>query len=140
MTEKSPAWRSLRTRSNSKPPPKAEQTHSKREKLIFYITPTPTTNHTMLAKFDIDYVIHPQHNKRQDTHRTDDPVEAEDFLMNLLAVGARINAIKHEGIELEQPKADRMLRVAAERMASRLLGRSLDLDSVEVKHRFGFAA
>jgi hypothetical protein len=33
-----------------------------------------------------------------------------------------------------------MLRVAAERLASRLLGRSLDLDSVEVKHRFGFAA
>jgi hypothetical protein len=33
-----------------------------------------------------------------------------------------------------------MLRVAAERLASRLLSRSLDLDSVEVKHRFGFAA
>lgn len=94
----------------------------------------------MLAKFDIDYVIHPQHNKRQDTHRTDDPVEAEDFLMHLLAVGARINAIRHEGIELEKPKADHMLRVAAERLASRMLGTSLNLDSVEVKHRFGFAA
>lgn len=94
----------------------------------------------MLAKFDIEYVIHPQHNKRRDTHRTDDPVEAEDFLMNLLSVGARISAIKHEGIELEPPQADRMLRVAAERLASRLLGRSLDMDSAEVKHRFGFAA
>jgi hypothetical protein len=94
----------------------------------------------MLAKFDIEYVIHPQHNQRHDIHRTDDPVEAEDFLMNLLIIGARIIAIKHEGIELEQPKSDRMLRVAAERLASRMLGRSLDLDSIEVKHRFGFAA
>ena len=94
----------------------------------------------MLAKYDIEYVIHPQHNQRQDTHRTDDPVEAEDFLMNLLIVGARIKAIKHEGIALEAPQADRMLRVAAERLAARLLGRSLDVDAAEVKHRFDFAA
>ncbi len=94
----------------------------------------------MIAKFDIEYIIHPQHNQRVDTHRTDDPVEAEDFLMNLLIVGARITAIKHEGSVLEAGQSDRMLRVAAERLASRLLGRALDLDSVEVKHRFGFAA
>ncbi|OYW30226.1 MAG: hypothetical protein B7Z47_03845 [Chthoniobacter sp. 12-60-6] len=94
----------------------------------------------MLAKFDIEYVTHPQHNQRVDTHRTDDPIEAEDFLMNLLVAGARINAIKHEGIELEQPKADRMLRVAAERLASRLVGTALNLDAAQVKHRFGFAA
>lgn len=94
----------------------------------------------MLAKFDIEYIIHPQHNLRVDTHRTDDPVEAEDFLMNLLVVGARIQAIKHEGLVLEAGQADRMLRVAAERLASRLLGASLALDSIQVKHRFGFAA
>jgi hypothetical protein len=52
----------------------------------------------MLAKFDIDYVIRPQHNKRLDTYRTDDPVTAEDFLMNLLAGAAHIVAIKHEGV------------------------------------------
>lgn len=94
----------------------------------------------MLAKFDIEYVIHPQHNQRLDIHRTDDPVEAEDFLMNLLVVGARIQAIKHEGVTLEQPQADRMLRVAAERLASRLLGNALNLDAAQVKHRFGLAA
>ncbi|MFZ2276927.1 MAG: hypothetical protein WAW39_03970 [Prosthecobacter sp.] len=94
----------------------------------------------MLAKFDIEYVIHPQHNQRLDTHRTDDPVEAEDFLMNLLIVGARIRSIKHEGIALDQPQSDRMLRVAAERLASRLLGGSLGLDAAQVRHRFGFAA
>lgn len=94
----------------------------------------------MLAKFDIDYVIHPQHNKREDTHRTDDPVEAEDFLMTLLSAGARIKAIKHEGIELEPAQTDRMLQVAAERLASRMLGESLDLDAAEVRHRFSLAA
>ena len=94
----------------------------------------------MLAKFDIEYIIHPQHNKRVDTHRTDDPVAAEDFLMNLLVAGARIQAIKHEGIELERPQSDRMLRVAAERLAARLLGGALNLDASAVKHRFGFAA
>ncbi len=94
----------------------------------------------MLAKFDIEYMFYPQHNKRHDIHRTDDPVEAEDFLMYLLVNGALIVAIKHEGIELDRVQSDRLLRVAAERLASRLLGQSLGLDSVEVKHRFGFAA
>ena len=47
----------------------------------------------MIAKFDIEYKIHPQHNKRVDTHRTDDSVEAEDFLMHLLIAGARILSI-----------------------------------------------
>lgn len=94
----------------------------------------------MLAKYDIEYVIHSQHNQRVDTHRTDDPIEVEDFLMNLLAAGARIRAIKHEGIELDPSQSDRLLKVAAERLASRLLCCSLDLDSPTVKHRFGFAA
>jgi hypothetical protein len=94
----------------------------------------------MLAKFDIEYVIQRPHNKRTDIHRTDDPVEAEDFLMSLLCAGARIGAIKHEGVELDQKQSDQMLRVAADRLASRLLGASLALDSVEVNHRFGFAA
>jgi hypothetical protein len=94
----------------------------------------------MLAKFDIEYIIRPHHNKRKDTHRTDDPVAAEDFLISLLSTGAHVVAIKHEGVELAQAQSDQMLRIAAERLASSLLCRSLDLDAVEVNHRFGFAA
>jgi hypothetical protein len=94
----------------------------------------------MLSKFEIEYVIHPQHSERVDTHRTDDPIEAEDFLMNLLVSNVRIGAIKHEGVELDRPQADRMLQVAADRLASRLLGGALGIDSASVKHRFGFAA
>lgn len=94
----------------------------------------------MLAKFDIEYVIQYHHNKRVDSHRTDDPVEAEDFLMSLLRVGARIKAIKHEGVELDRTQSDRMLRVAADRLASRAISSALDLDAVAVTHRFGYAA
>ena len=94
----------------------------------------------MIAKFSIDYITFPQHNKRVDTHRTDDPVEASDFLMNLLILGARIPAIKHEGVELGPHAFDKMIKQAAERVASRLIATALHLDSVEVHHRFGFPA
>lgn len=94
----------------------------------------------MLAKFDIDYITHPQHNKTVHTHRTDDPVTAVDFLTSLLAIGARVSAIKHEGIELSQVQADQMLGVAAQRLVSGMLATALGLDAAEVKQRFGFAA
>jgi len=94
----------------------------------------------MLSKYAIDYTIFPQHNKRVETHRTDDPVEAEDFLMHLLASGVRILSIKHDGVELDQAMSDKMIRVAAERLMSRLLETSLNLDSAAARHRFGFAA
>lgn len=93
----------------------------------------------MLAKYTIQYTIFPQHNKRVESHYTDDPVEAEDFLMYLLAGGARILAIKHEGADFDQAQSDRMLRVAAGRLAARMLGESLQLDAPAVKHRFTFA-
>ena len=94
----------------------------------------------MIAKFDIEYVVRPQHNKRVDIHRTDDPVAAEDFLTGLLASGSAITAIRHEGVSLSQHQTDQMIRVAAERLISSLLCQSLHLDSAAVKHRFGFAA
>lgn len=95
---------------------------------------------TMLSKFTIDYVLFPHHNHRVSTHRTDDPVEAEDFLMHLLATGSRIMAIRHDAQELEPQQLDRMIKVAVERLASRMLEQSLAIDSAAVKHRFGFAA
>ena len=79
-------------------------------------------------------------NNAHSSHFTDDPVEAEDFLMYLLANGTRISAIKHEGVDLDGTQSDRMLRVAAGRLAARMLGESLHLDPAAVKHRFGFAS
>lgn len=94
----------------------------------------------MLKKFDIDYIVLPQHNKRVVTHRTDDPVEAEEFLAHLLAAGAKITGIRHDAEELTPSQFDRMVKVAAEGLVARLLGKSLGLDSAEIRHRFGFAA
>ncbi len=94
----------------------------------------------MLTKFAIDYDLTPHHGSRNCTHFTDEPVEAEDFLMHLLVARARITAIRHEGAALTGHAFDRMLKIAAERIAAQLLRESLQIDAGEVKHRFGFAA
>jgi len=94
----------------------------------------------MLPKFSIDYIALPKHNHRTLTHRTDDPVEVEDFLMHLLASGATIKEIRHDGKVLSGHQFDQMLKVAAERVASLLLRQALGLDASEIKDRFGFAA
>ena len=58
----------------------------------------------MLPKFSIDYIAMPKHNHRVFTHQTDDPVEAEGFLMHLLVSSARINEIRHDGKALNGPQ------------------------------------
>jgi hypothetical protein len=94
----------------------------------------------MLKKFSIDYVTMPKHSTRVLTHLTDDPVEAEEFLMHLLASGAHIREIRHDGKALSGHQFDKMVKVAAERVASNMLGESLGVDAVEIRNRFGFAA
>lgn len=94
----------------------------------------------MLKKFDIDYTLFPVHNRRVASHCTDDPVEAEDFLMHLLASGAKISGIRHDAVDLTPSQFDRMVKVAAEGLIVRLLGGSLGLDSDAIRHRFGYAA
>ncbi len=94
----------------------------------------------MLSKFSIEYVIFPQHSDTVRTHLTDDPIEAEEFLMHLLLVRARIMEIRHEGATLTGHQFDRMLKIAAERIVSQLLAESLHADASGIKSRFGFAA
>jgi len=91
------------------------------------------------AKFVIEYLPFPHH-RNPSAHFTDDPIEAEDFLVHLLTSRARITAIRHEGTVLPLQAADRMIKVAADRLASLLLQQALLLDNVQVKDRFGFAA
>jgi hypothetical protein len=95
---------------------------------------------TMLNTYAIDYIAFPQHSTRVFTYQTDDPIEVEDFLMHLLAARVRITQIRHDGVAMSGHQFDRMLKVAAERIASQLLRESLALDGAEVKDRFGFAA
>jgi len=94
----------------------------------------------MLNKFAIDYSAFPHHGNRVFIHLTDDPIEVEDFLMQLLATRSHIIAIRHNGAAMTGPQFDQMLKVAAERIASALLRESLTLDASEIKDRFGFAA
>lgn len=94
----------------------------------------------MLNKFSIDYVVFPQHNSTVRTHFTDDPIEAEEFLMSLLLIHARIASIRHDGMLLTGHQFDRMLKIAAERIVSQLLTDSIHVDASEIKSRFGFAA
>lgn len=93
----------------------------------------------MLTKFAIDYTLMPDHNTRVMTHRTDDPIEAEEFLMHLLVGRARIKEVRHDGNKVSDHQFDQMLRVAVERIANMLLASSLKIDAAEVKHRFGFS-
>jgi hypothetical protein len=94
----------------------------------------------MLHKFAIEYTRHPHSNEPCGTHRTDDPIEAEEYLMQLLHARSRILSIKHEGVDLPQAQFDRMLRIAGERLISEALEHALDIDNAEVRHRFRFAA
>ena len=104
------------------------------------MSPLINAGKIMLNKFAVDYIAFPQHSSRVFTHLTDDPIEVEDFLMHLLAARCRISAIRHDGILMTGHQFDRMLKVAAERIASELLRESLALDAAEIKDRFGFAA
>ena len=93
----------------------------------------------MMNKYAIDYIILPRHRRQMHTHHTDDPVEAEDFLMHLLTSGAHIKMIRHDGVELSAQQADHMLKIAAERVAASLLCESLGMDAADARHRFGLA-
>ena len=93
----------------------------------------------MISKYSIDYIALPEHATRILTHHTEDPVEAEEFLMHLLASGSRIRALRHSGAALTPAQSDHMIKLAAERLAGVMVGRSLGLKSEEVIHRFGFA-
>jgi len=120
-------------------PTRANRVITPRTKLSRACLISLTMNHPMLAKFAIHYTVFPEHNKRVDTHYTDDPVDAELFLSQLLKGGARIFEIKHDGVNLEPHAYDRMIKIASERLAGRMIGVSLKIDYAEVRHRFGLA-
>jgi len=94
----------------------------------------------MLHKFTIAYTRHPRSTEPSGVHRTDDPIEAEEYLMQLLHARSRILSIRHEGVDMPQAQFDRMLKVASERPSSEMLEHALDIDSAEVRHRFHLAA
>jgi hypothetical protein len=66
--------------------------------------------------------------------------DAEVMVMQLLTAGARITAIRCDGVAISVPQFDRLLKASADRVAAGMLGTSLALDSLQVHDRFGYAA
>ena len=94
----------------------------------------------MIPKYIVEYVT-PIRNQAQDSHfGTDDPVACSEFIEELLEQGVKIQAVKHEGLDLPREEFDRLIKTAAGMMASKHICASLGIDSAEEHYRFGFAA
>jgi len=94
----------------------------------------------MLAKYNIEYTVPFQRHVQPHHHLTNDPVECEEFLMELLELGFKVKGISHEGVQLSPKDFDRMIRTAAGMLATKHICRSLEIDSIEAHHRFGSPA
>ena len=94
----------------------------------------------MLPKYTVEYTV--PFRKRAQTHHysSDDPVACEEFVEELLERGFRIQAIKHEGLDLPKPDFDKMIKTAAGMLASKHICASLGIKPEEERFRFGFAA
>lgn len=96
----------------------------------------------MLKKFTVEYSLHFRKHSPPEHHQyfTDDPVACEEFVLELLERGMGLHAIKRDGADLAKPEFDRMVRIAAAEIASKLICRTLNIKADEERYRFGFAA
>jgi hypothetical protein len=54
--------------------------------------------------------------------------------------GCRIEAIRHDGMELPKPDFDKWVKTAAGMLAARAIRTSLGISTEEEHYRFGFSA
>ncbi len=94
----------------------------------------------MLPKYTIEYTTQFRRHAQPNHHSTDDPVACEEFVEELLERGFAIRAIKHEGLDLQKPDFDRLVKTAAGMLASKHVCASLGIKPEEEKYRFGFTA
>ena len=96
----------------------------------------------MQKKFTIEYSLQFRKHSPPEHHNyyTDDPVACEEFLQDLLEHGMGLHAIRHDGVDLPKADFDRMVKVAASQVASKLICASLHVKPEEERYRFGFAA
>jgi hypothetical protein len=95
----------------------------------------------MLSKYSVEYSQHFRKHSPPDHqfYYTDDPVACEEFTQELLEKGMGIHAIRHEGVDLAPADFDRIVRVAAARLAAQHICVSLHIKPDEERFRFGFA-
>lgn len=96
----------------------------------------------MLKKYTVEYSLHFRKNHPPEHHQyySDDPVAVEGFVQGLLEHGMGLHAIKRDGVELPQVEFDRIVKIAAAEVASKLICTSLHIKAEEERYRFGFAA
>ena len=91
----------------------------------------------MLSKYSVDFTISFRRHQTAHHYRTDDPVALEEFIVELLERGHRVEAVSREGIPLPQHESDKILKTAATLLAAKHLLVSLGIDEAEARHRFG---
>jgi hypothetical protein len=94
----------------------------------------------MLPKYTIEYATQFRKQAGAGHVSTDDPVTCEEFVEELLEGGYKINAIKHEGVDLPRPEFDKIVKTAAGMLASKSICAALGIKPEEERYRFGFAA
>lgn len=96
----------------------------------------------MLKKYTVEYSMQFRKHHPPEHHQyyTDDPVACEEFIQELLQRGMGLHAIRRDGADLPGPEFDRMVKVAAAEVASRLICTTLHIKPEEERHRFGFTA
>lgn len=94
----------------------------------------------MLPKYTVEYGIQFKRSSPTYHYSTDDPVSCEEFLTELLERQFHIIDVKHEGVPMNRPEFDKLVRNAAAMLASRHLCASLRIKPEEERFRFGFAA
>jgi len=91
-----------------------------------------------MPKYTIEYAVPFKRSAEVHHYRSDDPVACEEFLEELLERGYRIKAIRHEGLDLPKPDADKMIKTAGGMLAAKAIRSSLGISTEEEHFRFGF--
>ena len=90
----------------------------------------------MLSKYHVQFSIPLEHRRLVNDFRTDDPLECEQFVADLLLHGYKIDSISHDGVPLSRAEFDSAVLLAAKAAITKLLTTALDLDEAETRHRF----
>jgi hypothetical protein len=91
----------------------------------------------MLTKYHLQFSIPLAHRRLVNDFRTDDPVELERFVADLLLCGYKINSLSHKGIPLPPSEFDAAVLLGAKNAMIKLLTAALDIDEAKMRHRFG---
>ena len=90
----------------------------------------------MLANYHVQFSIPLEHRRLANDFHTDDPVELERFISDLLLRGYKINSISHQGVPLTQPEFDAAVLLGVKTAMIKLLTAALDIDEAKMRHRF----